>query len=312
MSVETPPVFIQSGGETAERARRMLAATFSLRGGIVATGDLAVTENGTPNMSVNVATGIVVIPGTEATYQGVYVAENRGALNVAISPANATNPRKDLIVARIRDAAYSGATNSAAIEVVTGVPAVSPAEPAIPSNSWVLAMVDVPANDTAITNSQITDRRSSQSGQQGQAASLGGVIVCTSTAMPPHVEGRVIYQTDTDILLISDGSVWRNPRNLLGIMNAADRDKKIQMGTDSVSVTTTGNVWTKTVTFPTAFASTPLVFVNNAIGTGGAKKYAMATDTPTTSAVTVVAMSTDLNPPSGAISVPFHWLAIGS
>jgi hypothetical protein len=209
MAVESPGfIFIQSGGETAERARRALAAYAGLRGGIVAAGDLAVTENGTPNMSVNVATGQVLIPGTEGTYQGHYVIENRGTLNVALAAADATNPRKDLIVAKVQDAAYSGASNVASIVVVTGTPAGSPAEPAIPANAWVLAMVDVPALDTAITNSQITDRRTQQTGQKGRGAALGGVVVCTSTNRPSHSEGLVIYETDTDVVSVSDGTNW--------------------------------------------------------------------------------------------------------
>lgn len=210
MAVESPGfIFIQSGGETAERARRAVAALAGLRGGIVAAGDLAVAENGTPNMSVNVATGQVLIPGTEGTYQGFYCIENRGTLNVAIAAADATNPRKDLIVAKVQDAAYSGASNVASIVAVTGTPAASPAEPAAPANSWVLAMVDVPALDTAITNSQITDRRTQQTGQKGQAAALGGVILCTSTNRPGHQVGRAIYETDTKRVFISDGTNWK-------------------------------------------------------------------------------------------------------
>jgi hypothetical protein len=209
MSVESPCIFLQSGGETAERARRYTAAQMALRGGIVAVGDLAVTENGTPNMSVNVAGGQVFIPGTEGTYQGHYCVENRGTLNVALAAADATNPRKDLLVAKVQDAAYSGATNAASIVAVTGTPAASPAEPAAPANSWVLAMVDVPANDTAITNSQITDRRTSQTGQKGRAAALGGFVVCTSGNRPSHSEGLAIYETDTDRAYVSDGTNWR-------------------------------------------------------------------------------------------------------
>ena len=229
MSVETPPIFIQSGGETAERARRALTALTSgghrdntfQRGGIVLPGDLAVTENGTPNMSVNVATGQVFIPGSEGTYQGVYSIENRGTLNVAIAAADPTNARKDLIVAKVQDAAYSGGVNAASIVAVTGTPSGSPAEPAVPANAWVLAMIDVPALDTAITNSQITDRRTTQTGQLGRAAALGGVITCTSNTRPPHVEGRIIYETDTDNVLVSDGANWLPPKNRAGGLVAA-------------------------------------------------------------------------------------------
>jgi hypothetical protein len=217
MAVESPGfVFVQSGGETAERARRALAAYAGGRGGIVAAGDLAVTENGTPNMSVNVATGQVIIPGTEGSFQGSYVIENRGTLNVVIAASDATNPRKDLIVCKVQDAAYSGASNVASIVVVTGTPAGSPAEPAVPANAWVLAMVDVPALDTAITNSQITDRRASATNSQaGRAAALGGVIFLPTGAgaFPAHQEGRQVYEQSSKKLLISDGTAWTSPKN---------------------------------------------------------------------------------------------------
>lgn len=210
MAVETPPVWIQTGGETAERARRALSATFGGRGGIVADVDLAVTQNGTPNMSVNVASGQVVIPGTQATFQGHYVVENRGALNVPIAAANATNPRKDLIICKVEDAAYSGSNNAASIVAVTGTPAASPAEPSVPSNAWVLAVITVPANASSITNSNIADQRTSRTTQKGRAAALGGVIVTNSAnrPLPSSSEGQVLYETDTDLLRVSDASIW--------------------------------------------------------------------------------------------------------
>lgn len=37
----------------------------------------------------------------------------------------------------------------------------------------------------------------------------GGYIVCTSTTRPPIKDGQMIYETDTDLLLIHDGTVWR-------------------------------------------------------------------------------------------------------
>lgn len=209
MAVVSPPIWIAAGGESAESARRVNAAAFGLRGGVVAAGDLAVTQFGTPNMSVNVATGQVVIPGTQATYQGSYVCENRGTINVAIPVADATNGRYDLVVGRVRDAGYSGATNSFAIEVVTGTPAASPSPPAVPANSWALAQVYVAAAITSITNAAITDLRTNYSTTQlGRAAALGGTIVCTSTSRPVGVEGLRIYETDTKQELAHNGTAW--------------------------------------------------------------------------------------------------------
>ena len=209
MAVQTPCIFIQAGSHPAEDVRRALYAQLGLRGGIIQSGDLAVTQNGTPNMTVNVATGQVVVPGSEGTYQGAYICENRGSLSVSIAAADATNPRYDLIVARVRDAAYSGATNTFAIEAVTGTPAASPAEPTIPANSWVLARITVAALDTAINTADINDRRTTGTGQFGQAAALGGTIICTSTTRPTApFEGMEIYETDTDLELTYSGSAW--------------------------------------------------------------------------------------------------------
>ena len=211
MTVRTPPSFLAAGSHPAEDVRRMLHALFGSRGGIVAAGDLAVTQNGTPNMSVNVADGRLVLPGSEATYQGVYVCENRGTTNVAIAAADSTNPRRDLIVARVRDAEYSGATNSFAIEVVTGTPAASPVDPAVPANSWVLARVQVAAGATTITNGVITDLRTVNTSQFGRAAALGGLVPCTSSFRPPQAVGQPIYETDTKRVAVSDGTNWIVP-----------------------------------------------------------------------------------------------------
>jgi hypothetical protein len=52
--------------------------------GVVGAGDLAVTQNGTPNMSVNVAAGRAFIRGTEtgSLNQGVYSFFNDGIVNL--------------------------------------------------------------------------------------------------------------------------------------------------------------------------------------------------------------------------------------
>ena len=90
-------------------------------------------------MSVDVAGGRAFVSGTEATYQGVYFAENRGSSNIAVAASDPTNPRIDLVVMRVRDSAYSGATDTVAIEVVTGTPAASPVAPTLPDSSLLLA-----------------------------------------------------------------------------------------------------------------------------------------------------------------------------
>lgn len=222
MPVESLPWSIQGQSHPATVARNAQAAMLGAPAaavspavqiltaggshGVVSAGDLAVTQNGTPNMSVNVAAGRAFIRGTETASlnQGVYSFFNDGVVNLSIGAADPTNPRRDLIIAQVRDANYSGAANDARLAVVAGTPAASPADPTPPANALVLARVAVAAGATSITNANITDLRT-------RAASLGGTQVCTSSTRPSGASvysGLEIWETDTLRLLRHDGTGW--------------------------------------------------------------------------------------------------------
>lgn len=212
MTINTPPLFLQTEAHDAESFRRGLGLLTNGRGGLLRPTDFAVSQKaGGTNMSVDVAGGQVAIIGTEATYQGTYLVENRGVANLAISAAHPTNGRRDFVVLRIRDSVYSGSDDQVTLEVVTGTPSGSPADPALPSGTvMVLARIVVGAAVSTITNANITDLRQSYSASQnGLLTSPGGVIVCTSTTRPsPAHEGMVIFETNTDMHLTYDGSAW--------------------------------------------------------------------------------------------------------
>ena len=106
--------------------------------GVVTGG--AVTAQGTPDMTVAVAAGTVLINGLHYTIS---------AGNGTISTADSSNPRFDLITIN----------TSGAIVVTAGTAASNPVFPAIPADDAVLAAVHVPAGDTAIATAQITDKR---------------------------------------------------------------------------------------------------------------------------------------------------------
>jgi hypothetical protein len=167
MAAQTPPYVIQASSHSAELFRRELQAGMAA-GGIVSPTDLAVTANGTPNMSVNVAAGQVLVPGTLGssaglpsgfTSQGTYYAYNDATVNLAVAASNPTNPRIDIVVATVQDAQYAGASNNWVLQVITGTPAVSPVVPAAPANSIIFAQVAVAANATTIVSGNITDVR---------------------------------------------------------------------------------------------------------------------------------------------------------
>jgi hypothetical protein len=137
----------------------------------------AVTAQGTPDMTVAVASGTVVVGGTRATVTGG---------NVTITTADANNPRIDLVVVN------SSGTKS----VTAGTPAVGPVMPAIPSTSTVLAIVYVPTNDGTIESTQIIDKRVVNAIPVGQLdnGTDGELITWNTSGVPTTVAvGTVNY-----------------------------------------------------------------------------------------------------------------------
>lgn len=100
----------------------------------------AVTAQGSPDMTLAVAAGLIRYAEKSAVV---------AAGNVTITTADATNPRIDLVVV--------SATGTKS--VTAGTAAATPVAPAIPASSILLAVVYVPANDTAIGSAQIIDKR---------------------------------------------------------------------------------------------------------------------------------------------------------
>ena len=221
MAVTTRAHHFTNSGLTAAEARAGIGRLWGERAGVIRFTDtsLQVTEkSGTTDMSVDVAEGACIIKGTESSTQGFYIGDNPETTNVAITAADGSNARKDLIVARIKDQDFtsgSPSTNTFTVEVVTGTAAASPAVPTVPDNCVVLALVDVPASDTSIEDAQITDYRwngqSVNSNQDnGSACPIGGTSVGLSTARPqsPHI-GLMFTETDKgDRKVEYDGSAW--------------------------------------------------------------------------------------------------------
>ena len=127
----------------------ILAAGYSGSGVI---SGCAVTAQGSPNMTVAVASGIVSVAGVRAAVTGA---------NATIGTADGTNPRFDMITIN----------SSGAIATTAGTAAAVPELPNIPSVSIVLALIFVPASDTTIATAQITDKRVFVS-----SGSAGGVL----------------------------------------------------------------------------------------------------------------------------------------
>lgn len=158
MTLRTPPSWLQNGSHPAENDRLTTQALWATTG-IIKSTSLAVTQNSPVGMSVLIASGWAAIVGTTQSNMGTYVAYNDAETVVAITTANPTNPRIDLLCATVQDAYYAGAQNNVVFQVVAGTPASSPVVPSLPANSIALAEIAVAAGALSITSGNITDRR---------------------------------------------------------------------------------------------------------------------------------------------------------
>ncbi len=211
MAAESPPFVIQASSHSAALFRQTISAILGLSqpgsltvgaGGVIngtatVSGDLFVEQNGTPNMSVNVLGGVVMIPQTLAANGGVYTGLNDATVNLTIAASNPTNPRIDIIVATAQDAAYAGSTNNWILQVITGTPAASPSQPSTPSSSVLLASVLVPANSTSVTNFYITDKRPFVTFSNSTRGNPAGLIYpTTGQSIVSGTPTFITYQTD--------------------------------------------------------------------------------------------------------------------
>lgn len=146
----------------------------------------AVTAQGSPDMTVAVASGTVSILGVnQAVTSG----------NVTITAAHATLARKDIVVVG----------NTGTKSVTAGTAAAQPLKPAVPANSVVLAEVYVPAADPAVNTNQITDKRVIVGGVQSTSMRL---LVRKSSDQV--VTSSTVLVNDTALVLpVGASSVWK-------------------------------------------------------------------------------------------------------
>jgi hypothetical protein len=156
-------------GYDAIDARRFWGV--SIQEGAITAGSYEVTQRGAgSNLSVDIAASTgngAIVQGDAVTAQGLYfVPPHTAVINEAITTANATNPRIDQVVLEIKDTTHDASgSNLAQTRVVTGTATGGATldnrtgAAALPASALLLADVLVAATDTAISNSEIRDRR---------------------------------------------------------------------------------------------------------------------------------------------------------
>ncbi len=112
-------------------------------------GELAVSPG--TGLSVDVASGVAMV-------QGVWY-ENTATKNLALSPADPSNPRIDLVVVRVD---FVNGSAQSGLAVLEGTPAASPVAPTPTQNAgvlWEIPIAEVYIAAGATSVSTITDRR---------------------------------------------------------------------------------------------------------------------------------------------------------
>ncbi|AWZ17256.1 hypothetical protein [Streptomyces sp. ICC1] len=158
---------------------------------------------GTTAMGATVYPGRALIQGTDS--QGGYPVALTQTLNLTFADGHAQYARVNPIVLRVYDDEYdaSGRTE-AAVEVIRGVPAASPAVPATPPLSLPLYTVAVPAGTSAGTGGIAW--ATALLGLRTATVGLGGILpVTTDTAIGAY-PGQ--YRDIEGALQRWDGNAW--------------------------------------------------------------------------------------------------------
>lgn len=285
MAAQNPPYALQGAtgiDHPAELFRRMLRTVTGGATGVVGSGDMLVTANGTPNMSVNVAKGEALVAGSASVDQGTYYCFNDATVNLAVSNSDLTNPRIDLVVAKVADTLSDADTWSLA--VVAGTAAPSPAPPAAPVNSLVLAQIAVAAGAGSIVSGDITDKRPRASGPGSvlKYAEVTSGVSPLATASPGTTLASITVTVPSGRQVRVKGYVFLNSSVsgdtvYAGIFEGSTQLQSDQMAWDG-NVNYTKAMKPERVLTPSAGTHTYLLTAWRHTGTGTVASVADATD----------------------------------
>lgn len=148
-------------------------------------------------LSVSVAAGYCCVPNATAG-QGGYIFGTLTSAALTLAAADPSNPRIDLIVARVYD--YGTSASYCDVEVVTGTAGMPAVAPSVPSAAIPLASIQVPAGAVALASGSVTDLRS-------YVVAPGGILPIQDTAAAPAAPAaQLMYNLATNQLVQGTGT----------------------------------------------------------------------------------------------------------
>jgi hypothetical protein len=171
MVVHTP-ILVEPGGTdapinfTAQEFRQFMTGLIASRDGfanqqgVIGANDLVVSQNGTPNLTVNVSAGQAFVLGDDLTAQGLYFVWNDAVVNVpgfTVPPSGTYTHRVCLQVQdKLSLGSYTGYGAALIAVVSTDTSGNAVAEPA---DCITLATISISSAQSSIATAQITDQR---------------------------------------------------------------------------------------------------------------------------------------------------------
>lgn len=211
MGLQSVPAYIGVTGynHPALLDRNVLKTIAGKQPGVVGLGDFLPVP--TTGLNVSIPAGAAMVPGKDATNQGMYYAWSDGADTLAcIAPAGSN--RIDALVLRTVDPSYSaGPTPGAIFDWVAGTPGsgTAPTDADIIADyfpgGWLrIANVQINVGDTTVNPARIFDQRVWTTGPNG-------IQYISSTAAFPSTNlyaGQRVRHITTGVEYVYTGSAW--------------------------------------------------------------------------------------------------------
>ncbi|MCE5342313.1 MAG: phage baseplate upper protein [Eubacteriales bacterium] len=167
---------VEAALQTAGAANVAAALAIVEKAGYGIISGLAVAAQSTPNMTVNVASGVLY------KADGTRQAPTANAA-LAVTAADATNPRIDIVYI----------SSAGVVSYLAGTAAATPTIPSVPSGGLLDAQINVTAAATTITNTMIVMRQK---------------LVLTENRFYPDMQNGATASTPVSVRKDADGTVF--------------------------------------------------------------------------------------------------------
>lgn len=220
-------VLALASGVTGLADHRMLNGAMLAQGGAqAARSGVLITPGGgdlsTVSAMVARVAGIrAVVANSIASNLGPYLVVSDANTDITFDAGEASVPRVDRIIIRVRDNVNDGSGSTAgSIEYLKGQ--ASGAATAMPNNSLLLYEMTIPAGASAggggVNFANAVDKRVFITVHGGIAPTATNT---TMTAIPGPFHGETTYRQDFATLFSYDGSVWR-PRGQISVASSSN------------------------------------------------------------------------------------------